>query len=577
MCPLTLPPVVPILGQRGLRLSGRSDGGETIVPATLQRAALTLCGLCLLAAAGCEDPSPDETPGMDLSVDGDQGPADAGVLSDQGPHSDASDPGDTRRDAQGLSDALPADSADPSDSLAPADGAGLDAASDGGGPADDATASDGGGGDAQGDQGPTDTGVGVDVGGDPVAPCEGELRPLEHDATPPSAVFRRGPYLQSVDTHSAVVAWLDVLSAEPDPAAGDAGAEPAGGGAADAGRDAGPGPEGCVEYIQPEEPAQLVCGVPDHNGQYAVELAGLTPGAPLTYRAFVGERSAGPYSTALRPPEASPTRLVVFGDAHANVETLRLLSAGALQAGVHQAVAVGDMVSEPTPGQWDAFFEGSRALMARVPFWPVLGNHEGYPESYFDAFVVPGAAPPPSPPEVYYSVRWGDVWMGMLQLDELMIYGLFEGTVELAQVTWLQETLASPEATSARWRILFLHQPAWSRGWGHCDGYRGEEALRGLVLPMLADLGVDAIFSGHMHGYERGEAHGMLLVTTGGAGGGLDMDCGAFEGLPDPWFFEYVHHYTVVDTSCDRLVVEARTFDGRVIDHVERDHSQAAR
>jgi len=415
--------------------------------------------------------------------------------------------------------------------------------------------------------------------GPPPQPCQGELALPAHSVDEPAAAFRRGPYLQSVGRDSAVVVWQDPALA-PTPPAGDVGPSPAedGGAEADAGAaDAGAGDpvEGCVEYSQAGGPLQRACGLADGQGQVAVTLDGLTPDEPVTYWAVAGPLSSGPHTLSLAPPPTAATRLVVFGDAHANRETLRLLSRGALEGGVHAAVAVGDMVSQPTPDQWDAFFDGGRSLLQQVPFWPVLGNHEGYAESYFDAFVVPGAAPPPSPPEVYYSARWGDVWMGMLQLDELMIWGMFEGTVELAQVTWLQQALASPEATSARWRLLFLHQPAWARGWGHCDGYRGEDSLRAMVLPMLADLGVDAMFSGHVHGYERGEASGILLVTTGGAGGGLDMDCGAFDGLPDPWVFEYVHHYTLVDATCDRLIVEARALDGRVVDRVERAHRLA--
>ena len=55
---------------------------------------------------------------------------------------------------------------------------------------------------------------------------------------------------------------------------------------------------------------------------------------------------------------------------------------------------------------------------------------------------------------------------------------------------------------------------------------------------MMEKYGVDVCFSGHMHGYERGDLNGVYYCVTGG-GSGLD--------IPEPLVREWPH-MTVADT-----------------------------
>ena len=440
------------------------------------------------------------------------------------------------------------DGAAPDDVVSPApDGVTVDAPSDA--EAVDVPSGDDDAGDVPGETaGETDAagdGAGDDAGDDaaPVeVPCEGILQPLVHEAGADDT-FRRGPYIQSVMGEQAVVVWRD---------------------------EAGGVEEGCVEYEQASGEPQMACATPDEAGQYEVALTGLARGARVTYRVSVAERRAGPFDFWAAPADDTPVRLLVFADSHANAETLGRVVAAALDDGVHLAVGVGDLVSQPEESQWDSFFEGLRPLGHRVPFWPVLGNHENKHPSYFHAFVVPGAAPAPRT-EMYYGVRQGNVWIGVLQLDDLAVAGFLSAVgaeVTVPESVWLTEALRSEEARTARWRLLFLHETPYAQGWGACDHYQGEVTLRDYLIPLAAEHGVSAIFSGHMHGYERGEQDGVTLVSTGGAGGGLDSWCEPEDALPQPWFSDYVHHRTIVDAGCDELTIEARDLDDRLVDRV---------
>jgi len=363
--------------------------------------------------------------------------------------------------------------------------------------------------------------------------CEGTWQGGPWDVVT-DTTFLRGPFLQSVMDDEAVVVW----------------------------RDAPGGPEGCVQWSLPDQAAQTTCAPADGLGQYEVRLPGLPRDRMVSYRVAVGDRQTGQLAFRSAPVDQRPVRLTVFADAHRNESTLAVIAAQAMANGVDGVVSVGDQVDDAEESQFDEFLSGLRPLLHRVPLWPVMGNHENYGEAYFNAIVVPGAGEDPA--ELYYGVRFGSVWMAALDLLDLQLSaGLGK---DLPEAVWLKKALASQRAQTARWRLLFIHHSAYSAGWGHCDGYHGEETLRRFLVPLAADYHVAAIFSGDMHGYEHGAVEGVHLFVTGGAGGGLDQSCETPEDFPSPWTAEYVHHALTLNAGCDALSVEARRLDGTVIE-----------
>jgi acid phosphatase type 7 len=369
---------------------------------------------------------------------------------------------------------------------------------------------------------------------DAAVACRGEWTgaawPYVEDTT-----FQRGPYLQSVMGDEATVVV----------------------------RDAPGGPDACLVYTLPGKPEQSVCGAADANGQYELRLTGLPRDTLVSYRVEVGVRATGALTFRTAPVDDRPIRMVVIADAHANALTLGAIAADALDNGVDTIVSVGDQVSAPEEAQFDLYFSGLRPLLHRVPLWPVIGNHEDNGAAYFDAVVVPGAGEAPNP-ELYYAVRFGDVWLAALNLLDFELTAGFGS--DLPEVAWLREALASPAAQGAQWRLLFIHQPPYNLGWGSCDGYHGEASLQQVLLPLAAEQGVSAIFSGHVHGYEHGVVDGVHLFVTGGAGGGLDQYCDPPVGFPSPWTTAYVYHRLLLEAGCAALTVEARASDGTVIE-----------
>ena len=64
------------------------------------------------------------------------------------------------------------------------------------------------------------------------------------------------------------------------------------------------------------------------------------------------------------------------------------------------------------------------------------------------------------------------------------------------QVAWLEKEL---KASGSDWKIPFFHHPLYSSG----EKHGADEALRKQLEPLFVKYGVDVVFTGHEHFYER--------------------------------------------------------------------------
>jgi predicted phosphodiesterase len=83
---------------------------------------------------------------------------------------------------------------------------------------------------------------------------------------------------------------------------------------------------------------------------------------------------------------------------------------------------------------------------------------------------------------------------------------------------WLEKDLKAAQEKNPRYTFLFVHTPPYCEMW-----IDGEDFLRDKMVPLLEKYGVDAVFSGHTHEYERGYKEHVHYVITGG-GSWLDLD-----------------------------------------------------
>jgi len=230
----------------------------------------------------------------------------------------------------------------------------------------------------------------------------------------------------------------------------------------------------------------------------------------------------------------------------------------------HFVMLAGDLVDQgKKDSDWrEEFFPSMNLLISRIPLFPVLGNHEQNAKNYFDYMALPD-------PEYYYSFSYGDA-------DFFMIDSNRKVDAESEQYRWLEEKLA---ASTATWKFVCHHHPPYSSDendygdlWKTNQSTRGDLRVRQLV-PLYEKYGVDIVWTGHIHSYERTwplkdneavDAGGTIYMITGGGGGGLET-----AGPYRPFFQNNVrrgHHYVMVHINGKTLELRSYTLDDRLFD-----------
>jgi 3',5'-cyclic AMP phosphodiesterase CpdA len=77
------------------------------------------------------------------------------------------------------------------------------------------------------------------------------------------------------------------------------------------------------------------------------------------------------------------------------------------------------------------------------------------------------------------------------------------------QLKWLEKELQN---SGSAWKICYFHHPLYSSGAAHGSS----TDLRALLEPLFVKYGVNVVFAGHEHFYERIKAQkGVYYFTSG--------------------------------------------------------------
>jgi 3',5'-cyclic AMP phosphodiesterase CpdA len=304
---------------------------------------------------------------------------------------------------------------------------------------------------------------------------------------------------------------------------------------------------------------------------HSVRIDALLPSTTYHYRLSLEGEVVGGDHAFRTPPDASdaPVRFAVLGDSGTGHEPegriVGLLSTLAPDFVLHVGDAAYDSGSSSEVHA--RFLAPFARLMDHVPLYLALGNHDADTrggEPLLKALSLPTNSADGS--EHFYSFDWGA--LHVVALDSNRSLGL--GSPQLA---WLHADLS---ASSAPWTIVFFHHPVYS------SSTHGErEDLQASLAPLLEVHGVDLVFSGHDHVYERTfpmvadtpidvlepdyvDAPGPIYVVTGG--GGKDL-------YPSGWrewtaYSESSFHVTCVEADASSLVLRAVRLDGSEMDRM---------
>ena len=131
-------------------------------------------------------------------------------------------------------------------------------------------------------------------------------------------------------------------------------------------------------------------------------------------------------------------------------------------------------------------------LDADVEFHAALGNHDDPNQRYFKPFNLGGNR--------YRTFKKGNVRFFVIDSNYL----------DPAQIKWLEKELSE---SGSDWKIAYFHHPLYT------TARRGPEVeLRAVLEPLFVKHGVDVVFTGHEHIYERLHPQkGIYHFTVGGA------------------------------------------------------------
>jgi hypothetical protein len=106
--------------------------------------------------------------------------------------------------------------------------------------------------------------------------------------------------------------------------------------------------------------------------------------------------------------------------------------------------------------------------------------------------------------EHYYSFDYGNIHFVCLDSNSSVLTVDNPATPSVNEdgpmATWLRLDLAS---TTATWIIAFWHHPPYSKGSHDSDTSSQLVSMRTNFNPILENGGVDLVFLGHSHNYER--------------------------------------------------------------------------
>ena len=186
-------------------------------------------------------------------------------------------------------------------------------------------------------------------------------------------------------------------------------------------------------------------------------------------------------------------------------------------AGLTAVLPLGDIQYDaPTAANLSTVYDPTWGRVKSISR-PILGNHDGSGNSYFDYFNGPGAANGPAGPRGrgYYSFDIG-TWHIVALNSNCPIVSCGAGSI---QEQWLRADLAAHPAacTLAMW-----HHPRYS------SGHDGSHTTLSVWWSDLHAAGAEIVLSGHSHDYERfapKDAAGKVsptgirqfVVGTGGA------------------------------------------------------------
>jgi calcineurin-like phosphoesterase family protein len=181
-----------------------------------------------------------------------------------------------------------------------------------------------------------------------------------------------------------------------------------------------------------------------------------------------------------------------------------------------------------------------RLLQAGVEFYASLGNHDHPDVLTYKVLHMDG--------QRYYT----------LEKPGAAFFFLDSNAMDAPQLAWLEQQLA---AAGDQWRICVYHHPIYSAAAFHGPAL----ALPRQLEPIFIKYGVNVVFSGHDHVYERVKPqHGIQYFTEGASGQLRYGDLKPSEETAAG--FDKDNSFMLVEIAGDQMYFETLSRTGQTVD-----------
>jgi hypothetical protein len=183
-----------------------------------------------------------------------------------------------------------------------------------------------------------------------------------------------------------------------------------------------------------------------------------------------------------------------------------------------------------------------KLLSADVKFYASLGNHdEPERQTTYKLFNMGG--------ERYYTFK---------PRDGVRFFALDSNYMDKKQIAWFEDEL---KKSGSEWKIAFFHHPLYSSG----DKHGPDIELREVLEPLMIKYGVDVVFAGHEHFYERIKPQKGIQHFILGSSAKLRRNGLRNLGITEKGF-DTDNAFMIVEIAGDDMIFQTLSRTGSIVD-----------
>jgi 3',5'-cyclic AMP phosphodiesterase CpdA len=262
---------------------------------------------------------------------------------------------------------------------------------------------------------------------------------------------------------------------------------------------------------------------------------------------MVGARIAPAQPTSALPAIPGSLKFAVIGDSgtgdSAQFDVGARMAEARNEFTFDLVIMLGDNIyGRQQTADFVAKFERPYAMLLQtgVRFFASLGNHDSPNNRFYPGFNMDG--------QRYYSFVRKNTRFVVLDSNQL----------DPRQLAWIDGTL---KQSSEEWKICYFHHPIYSDGGRHGSDIE----LRVVLEPLFVKYGVDVVYSGHDHIYERTKPQKGVTYFVNGSSGELRKGDVRPSSLTAA-YFDQDQAFSLVEIAGDNMYFQARSRTGRTVD-----------